>query len=57
MSEKETQMARIAADRERIGQLIEEARAKPGNELAVSVLEMSLASLGMQEAIWKGARS
>lgn len=56
MSEKEAQLARIEADRERIGQLIEDTQAKPGNELAVSVLEMSLASLGLQESIWKGAR-
>lgn len=56
MSERETQLARIEADRERIGQLIEDAQAKPGSQLSVSVLEMSLASLGLQEAIWKGAR-
>lgn len=55
MSEKEAQLGRIAVDRERITRLADKARNKPGTGLAVATLEMSLASLDMQEAIWQGA--
>jgi hypothetical protein len=54
MSDKEAQLARIAADRQRIDQLIENAPS--GSGLAVETLRMSLASLDLQETIWQCAR-
>lgn len=56
MSEKEAQLDRIADDRQRINQLIENAPGRSGSDLAVATLRMSLSSLDLQEAIWRGAR-